>query len=164
MVLQVKDELVLEVRAAEDAGGGARSCTRYSSGMYARLGFAVAVHSNPEVLLVAEVLSVGDAFFEDKCVEKMHKFQRRGTTIVVVSYALDLVASFCGRAICWSTAGSCAKGRRGTWCESIRTRRTTGWRRMWGYYTALPAVGDACHRHTVVLSAVRDYGRANARL
>ena len=72
---------------------------RYSSGMYVRLGFAVAVHSNPEVLLVDEVLSVGDAFFQEKCLAKMHEFQRQGTTIVVVSHSLDLVASFCERAI-----------------------------------------------------------------
>src|SRR5207245_4753398 len=58
---------------------------RYSSGMYMRLGFAVAVHSNPEVLLVDEVLSVGDAFFREKCMERMHEFQRSGMTIIVGS-------------------------------------------------------------------------------
>jgi ABC-type polysaccharide/polyol phosphate transport system ATPase subunit len=72
---------------------------RYSSGMYARLGFAVAVHSDPEVLLVDEALSVGDAFFEEKCLEKMHEFQQKGTTIVVVSHSHDLISSFCERAI-----------------------------------------------------------------
>lgn len=72
---------------------------RYSSGMYMRLAFAVAVHSNPEVLLVDEVLSVGDAFFQDKCLERMHEFQRRGVTIVVVSHSLDLMEAFCERAI-----------------------------------------------------------------
>lgn len=84
---------------------------RYSSGMYMRLGFAVAVHSNPEVLLVDEVLSVGDAFFEEKCIERMHEFQRRGTTIVVVSHSLELISSFCERAI-WLEHGSVrAEGR-----------------------------------------------------
>jgi ABC-type polysaccharide/polyol phosphate transport system ATPase subunit len=78
---------------------------RYSSGMYGRLGFAVAVHSNPEVLLVDEVLSVGDAFFGEKCLEKMHEFQRQGTTIVVVSHGLELISSFCERAI-WLEHGS----------------------------------------------------------
>lgn len=72
---------------------------RYSSGMYVRLGFAVAVHSNPEILLVDEVLSVGDAFFQDKCLARMHEFQRRGTTIVIVSHSLDLITDFCERAI-----------------------------------------------------------------
>jgi len=72
---------------------------RYSSGMYVRLAFAVAVHSDPEVLLVDEVLSVGDAFFQEKCLERMHDFQRRGTTIVVVSHILELITTFCERAI-----------------------------------------------------------------
>jgi ABC-type polysaccharide/polyol phosphate transport system ATPase subunit len=84
---------------------------RYSSGMYARLGFAVAVHSEPEVLLVDEALSVGDAFFGEKCLEKMHEFQRRGTTIVIVSHGLELIAQFCQRAI-WLEHGSIvAEGR-----------------------------------------------------
>lgn len=78
---------------------------RYSSGMYARLGFAVAVHSEPDVLLVDEALSVGDAFFEERCLEKMHEFQRRGTTIVVVSHSSELISTFCERAI-WLDHGS----------------------------------------------------------
>jgi ABC-2 type transport system ATP-binding protein len=72
---------------------------RYSSGMYVRLGFAVAVHSNPEVLLVDEVLSVGDSFFQEKSLAKMHEFRDRGTTIVVVSHSAPLLESFCERAI-----------------------------------------------------------------
>lgn len=72
---------------------------RYSSGMYIRLAFAVAVHAEPEILLVDEVLSVGDAFFQEKCIDKMHEFQRNGTTIVVVSHSLDLLSTFCERVI-----------------------------------------------------------------
>lgn len=72
---------------------------RYSSGMYVRLGFAVAVHSNPEVLLVDEVLSVGDSFFQEKSLAKMHEFRDRGTTIVVVSHNPPLIESFCDRVI-----------------------------------------------------------------
>lgn len=72
---------------------------RYSSGMYMRLGFSVAVHSEPGVLLVDEVLSVGDAHFQDKCLAKMHEFQARGVTIVLVSHAMDLVERFCQRAM-----------------------------------------------------------------
>jgi ABC-2 type transport system ATP-binding protein len=78
---------------------------RYSSGMQMRLGFAVAVHSQPDVLLVDEVLSVGDAFFQKKCLEKMYEFQKLGTTIVVVSHALVLIQQFCQRAI-WMDHGS----------------------------------------------------------
>jgi len=72
---------------------------RYSSGMYMRLGFAVAVHADPDVLLVDEVLSVGDTFFQEKCLDKMHEFKERGVTIVVVSHSPELVAKFCNRAI-----------------------------------------------------------------
>jgi ABC-type polysaccharide/polyol phosphate transport system ATPase subunit len=72
---------------------------RYSSGMYIRLGFAVAVHSEPEILLVDEVLSVGDTYFQDKCLAKMHEFQARGTTMVLVSHSMELVRRFCERVI-----------------------------------------------------------------
>ena len=72
---------------------------RYSSGMYMRLGFSVAIHSNPQILLVDEVLSVGDSAFQEKCLEKMHEFQERGTTIVVVSHSMDLVRKFCRRVL-----------------------------------------------------------------
>lgn len=71
---------------------------RYSSGMYMRLGFAVAIYSDPDILLVDEVLSVGDAAFQEKCLAKMHEFQERGVTIVLVSHGLDMVQRFCQRA------------------------------------------------------------------
>jgi len=72
---------------------------RYSSGMYGRLGFAVAVHSNPDLLLVDEVLAVGDMFFQQKCLAKMHEFKEKGITIVLVSHSPAMVSSFCDRAI-----------------------------------------------------------------
>lgn len=72
---------------------------RYSSGMYGRLGFSVAVHSDPDVLLVDEVLAVGDAAFAEKCLDKIREFQQRGVTIVIVSHSAGMVTEFCGRAI-----------------------------------------------------------------
>lgn len=72
---------------------------RYSSGMYMRLGFSVAVHANPEILLVDEVLSVGDAYFQDKCLDRMAEFKKQGVTIVVVSHSMELVTEFCDRAM-----------------------------------------------------------------
>lgn len=72
---------------------------RYSSGMYMRLGFSVAVHSSPQILLVDEVLSVGDTPFQEKCLAKVKEFQRQGATIVIVSHSMDLVRRFCQRAI-----------------------------------------------------------------
>ncbi|HSF99483.1 MAG TPA: ABC transporter ATP-binding protein, partial [Vicinamibacterales bacterium] len=63
----------------------------YSSGMYMRLGFAVAIHVDPDVLLVDEVLAVGDEAFAHKCLEKFGEFRRRGKTILLVTHALGLV-------------------------------------------------------------------------
>jgi ABC-2 type transport system ATP-binding protein len=67
----------------------------YSSGMYARLGFAVAVNVDPEVLLVDEVLSVGDEAFQRKCLDRIKQFQRDGRTILLVTHAPDLVRQIC---------------------------------------------------------------------
>jgi ABC-2 type transport system ATP-binding protein len=71
----------------------------YSSGMYVRLAFAVAIHVDPEVLLVDEVLAVGDEPFQRKCLEKIRDFQREGRTIVMVTHGLDQVRQMCDRAI-----------------------------------------------------------------
>jgi ABC-2 type transport system ATP-binding protein len=71
----------------------------YSSGMYVRLAFAVAVHVDPELLLVDEVLAVGDEPFQRKCMERIKLFQREGRTIVFVTHGLDLVRQLCDRAI-----------------------------------------------------------------
>ncbi len=71
----------------------------YSSGMYVRLGFAVAVNVEPDILLVDEVLSVGDEAFQRKCIERVKKFQEEGRTILFVTHAADLVRQICDRAI-----------------------------------------------------------------
>jgi len=70
----------------------------YSSGMYMRLGFAVAVHVDPEVLLVDEVLAVGDQGFTHKCLDKFAEFRRRNKSILLVTHSLDLVEKFCDTA------------------------------------------------------------------
>lgn len=72
---------------------------RYSSGMYARLGFSVAAHIDPEVLLVDEVLSVGDYHFQQKCFDKMRDFVRRGTSLVFVSHNMTAVSTLCTSAL-----------------------------------------------------------------
>jgi ABC-2 type transport system ATP-binding protein len=71
----------------------------YSSGQYVRLGFAVAVHVDPDILLVDEVLAVGDESFQRKCLTRIAEFQDRGCTILFVTHALDLVPRICGRAV-----------------------------------------------------------------
>jgi ABC-type polysaccharide/polyol phosphate transport system ATPase subunit len=71
----------------------------YSSGMFLRLAFAVAIHVEPDILLVDEVLAVGDISFQLKCFERMAALQDRGTTIIVVTHNLGVVRRLCGRAI-----------------------------------------------------------------
>ena len=71
----------------------------YSSGMYVRLAFAVAVHSDPDVLLVDEVLAVGDEPFQRKCMDKIHSFQTEGRAIVLVSHSAEQVESVCTRGV-----------------------------------------------------------------
>jgi ABC-type polysaccharide/polyol phosphate transport system ATPase subunit len=76
----------------------------YSSGMYMRLGFAVAIHVDPDVLLVDEVLAVGDEGFTHKCLDKFAEFRRRGKTILLVTHSLSVVERFCDEAL-WLDAG-----------------------------------------------------------
>lgn len=71
----------------------------YSSGMYLRLAFSVAVHTNPEVFLVDEILAVGDEPFQKKCIAKIQELAAEGRTLVVVSHDLDLVSRICDRGV-----------------------------------------------------------------
>ncbi|MFJ2368631.1 ABC transporter ATP-binding protein [Microbacterium sp. NPDC087665] len=71
----------------------------YSSGMYVRLAFAIAVHTDPDILLVDEVLAVGDEQFQEKCLAKIREFQTEGRTIIIVSHALDQISSLCDRVV-----------------------------------------------------------------
>jgi len=72
---------------------------RYSSGMFARLGFSVAAHVDPDILLVDEVLSVGDFAFRRRCLERMNAVLKGGTTVVFVSHNLQAVANLCSRSL-----------------------------------------------------------------
>jgi len=71
----------------------------YSSGMYVRLGFAVAIHTDPDVLLVDEVLAVGDEAFAHRCIRRIEEFLAAGRTLLLVSHSLDLVAGLCDRVL-----------------------------------------------------------------
>ncbi|BCW76290.1 ABC transporter ATP-binding protein [Arthrobacter sp. FX8] len=71
----------------------------YSSGMYLRLAFSVAVHTDPEVFLIDEILAVGDEPFQRKCIDKIQELARDGKTLVVVSHDLDLVSRICQRGV-----------------------------------------------------------------
>lgn len=71
----------------------------YSSGMYVRLAFAVAVHTDPDILLVDEVLAVGDEAFQRKCMDRIHQFRNEGRTIILVSHSAQQVQELCDRGI-----------------------------------------------------------------
>jgi len=77
----------------------------YSSGMHARLGFSVAVHIDPEILLVDEALAVGDLEFKEKCTRKMKEFMESGATIIIVSHDMPAIAELCSR-VAWIDNGT----------------------------------------------------------
>jgi ABC-type polysaccharide/polyol phosphate transport system ATPase subunit len=94
----------------------------YSSGMYARLGFAVAVNVEPDVLLIDEVLAVGDENFQRKCLERIKHFQAEGRTIVLVTHSPDLVRRICDRCYVLDRGAVAGEGPPG---EAIRIFRDT---------------------------------------
>ncbi|VTR76226.1 ABC transporter ATP-binding protein [Cellulomonas hominis] len=102
----------------------------YSSGMYVRLGFAVAIHVDPEILLVDEVLAVGDAAFQEKCAEKFVEFRRDGRTVVVVSHSMPSLRNMCDN-VAWLSHGHLvetgeAKPILERYLDSTRTDTRTG--------------------------------------
>jgi ABC-type polysaccharide/polyol phosphate transport system ATPase subunit len=99
----------------------------YSSGMYMRLGFAVAIHVDPDVLLVDEVLAVGDEGFTHKCLDKFSDFRRRGKTILLVTHSLGLVERFCDEAL---------------WLDGGKVRATGDPRRVVGAYVTAVEDGE----------------------
>src|SRR5262249_38356307 len=100
----------------------------YSSGMYMRLGFAVAIHVDPDVLLVDEVLAVGDEGFTHKCLDKFAEFRRRNKTILLVTHSLNLVERFCDEAL---------------WLDEGRARTHGDPRRVVGAYRTKAEEGEA---------------------
>ncbi|MDP1809421.1 MAG: ABC transporter ATP-binding protein [Actinomycetota bacterium] len=98
----------------------------YSSGMYVRLGFAVAINVEPDVLLIDEILAVGDESFQRKCLNKLYDLKEQGKTIVVVSHALESVRSICDEAV-WLEHGEMraegsARGVVETYLEEVNRR------------------------------------------
>ena len=84
---------------------------QYSSGMYMRLAFAVATEVDPEILLVDEILAVGDASFQQKCFERIDSFQKAGKTILLVSHAMGQIEKHCDRAILLEHGAVMAEGK-----------------------------------------------------
>jgi len=96
---QIAERLPAIVRFAELVEFIDTPVRAYSSGMVLRLGFAVAVHTDPEIILMDEVLAVGDEAFQHKCLRKIQEFQREGRTIVLVSHDMNQVRQVASRAI-----------------------------------------------------------------
>lgn len=80
------------------------SIRTYSSGMYMRLAFSVAIHVDADILLIDEILAVGDIAFQNKCFEKLKEIKRNGTTIVIVSHSLNQIEEICEESI-WIKEG-----------------------------------------------------------
>jgi ABC-type polysaccharide/polyol phosphate transport system ATPase subunit len=92
---EVRQHLDEIIRFAELEGFIDEPVKTYSSGMYLRLGFSVAVHADPDILLIDEILAVGDEGFFQKCYDKLAAFRRRGKTIILVSHELSMVSRWC---------------------------------------------------------------------
>ena len=104
---QVKERFDDIVEFAELRDGIDNPVRTYSSGMYMRLGFAVAVHVNPDVLLIDEILAVGDAPFVRKCEGRLAEMKETGTTLILVTHDLEAVNRWCDRTV-WLEGGRVA--------------------------------------------------------
>ena len=98
----------------------------YSSGMYVRLGFAVAINVDPEILLVDEVLAVGDESFQRKCLDKVKTFQQEGRTIMLVTHSADFVRQLCDHAIALDHGKIVVEGEPNEVIRSFRERLMSG--------------------------------------
>src|ERR1041385_3282026 len=129
---------------------------RYSSGMYLRLAFAVAVHLEPEILIVDEVLAVGDARFQKKCLTRMQDLKRAGRTVLFVSHSLPTVTQLCKRALLFDQGRLVADGPAahviGTY---VSPERRTATSREWGP-AASPPGGDVARLRAVRLRTEDD--------
>ncbi len=101
---QVKEQFARIVEFSELEDFLEQPLRTYSTGMITRLGFSIAAHLNPEILLLDEILAVGDMAFMQKCLRKMNSFREQGVTIFFVSHDPEMVTSYCDRAI-WLDGG-----------------------------------------------------------
>ena len=99
---------------------------RYSSGMYVRLAFAVAAHLEPEILVVDEVLAVGDAEFQKKCLGKMGEVSRGGRTVLFVSHNMGAVRALCSNAVMLQDGAVTLKAEGRTGCSLLHVTRKVG--------------------------------------
>jgi ABC-type polysaccharide/polyol phosphate transport system ATPase subunit len=92
----------------------------YSSGMYMRLAFSVAIHADPEILIVDEILAVGDTQFQQKCFARMNQFKKNKITIIFVSHSLSTVESFCTRVIYLNHSKIVVDGKPAAVCKKYK--------------------------------------------
>jgi lipopolysaccharide transport system ATP-binding protein len=116
---------------------------RYSSGMYVRLAFAVAAHLEPDILLVDEVLAVGDAVFQKKCQEKMGNVAKEGRTVLFVSHNMGAINRLCQRALWLDDGGLCMDSSAEEAVSHYLTSGTSGdGQRIWEEGIANPGVSE----------------------
>jgi lipopolysaccharide transport system ATP-binding protein len=135
---------------------------RYSSGMYMRLGFAVAAHLEPKVLLVDEVLAVGDVLFQAKCFQHMDRLVGSGCTVLFVSHNLEAVGRLCGRAIVLSAGEIAHDGPTSEGIAAYHEAIRSTFRRASSHEGARESLGRAVLTHDAIISdiAIEDeYGR-----
>jgi ABC-2 type transport system ATP-binding protein len=123
----------------------------YSSGMYVRLGFAVAVNMDPDIFLVDEVLAVGDESFQRKCLERVRQFQQDGRTIIFVTHAVDLVRQICDRVAVLDHGEMVALGLAGEAVRSYREHLMQG-----VYHEGASGVSSELPRHQPAGSAEQE--------
>ncbi len=105
------DERMQDILEFADIGDFVNQpCKTYSSGMFVRLAFAVAINIDPEILIVDEALSVGDVFFQAKCYKKFEDFKKMGKTIIFVSHDLNSISKYCDRVILLNKGDKLAEG------------------------------------------------------
>ena len=125
----------------------------YSTGMYARLAFAVATALEPDILLVDEMLAVGDVAFQQKCISRLREMRERGLTLLLVSHSVDAVKSVCGRAILLDAGKLVASGSADEVTDEYLTRLREEMNARTGRELALPARGNGRAPTLVALEA-----------
>lgn len=127
----------------------------YSSGMYVRLAFSVAAHLEPEILIMDEVLAVGDAAFQRKCLDKMHRIRQEGRTIFFVSHNMGAITRLCRRALYLREGRLVTDGAAGdVVAEYLQTSHTLQAERAWDDIAIAP--GDTCVRLRRVRTRTED--------
>jgi lipopolysaccharide transport system ATP-binding protein len=126
---------------------------RYSSGMYVRLGFAIAAHVDPDVLLIDEVLAVGDLAFQQKCLQRIHDLKQMGKTMIFISHNLSSVQRICDRAILLNSGQVVAEGPTS---DVIRTyRQQVVEAEQQRFAAARRRAGESVRRGPLQIEAVR---------